>query len=124
MTTTDPTTILREAIRGIDVDVYRAGMINTVPLGATTIIRIFASRIPQACQTCKGSGVECVKAYSDGVPMIERPCPDCPTIATLLLWGWNVAKAKRTIHHNGYADSISHAQGWNACLAALREVMP
>ena len=102
---TDPTTILREAITGIDVDVYRAGTINTVPLGGNTITRILATRIPQACQTCKGSGViydlrcdNCGGSASLPLGMTcsnhlakPTPCPDCPTILDLLLWGWERA---------------------------------
>lgn len=110
MTTTDPTTILREAIKAVVIE--------------SEADDVLATRIPQACQTCKGSGTECVKAYSDGVPMIERPCPDCPTILTLLLYGWNVAKWRRAVTKGGQVRT-PYGHLWMTApnlLAALREV--
>ena len=91
MTTTDPTTILREAIKAVVIE--------------SEADDILATRIPQACQTCKGEGViydlrcdNCGGSASLPLGMTcnnhlakPTPCPDCPTIATLLLWGWERA---------------------------------
>ena len=79
---TDPTTILREAIKAVVIE--------------SDADDILATRIPQACQTCKGEGTVMEDATSEygsaGIGhYVEAPCPDCPTIGTLLLWGWERA---------------------------------
>jgi hypothetical protein len=95
-------------------------------LDARIAEHVLAVRIPQECQTCKGSGKVMDDATSEygsaGIGhYVENPCPDCPTILTLLLWGWNVAKATP---FNNWLDDLGrgYMQGRNDLLAALREV--
>lgn len=61
-----------------------------------------ARKVPAACQTCGGS--QCVRppnCHCDAgsslnyalCPHLPDECPDCPTIADLLRWGYNVARS-------------------------------
>jgi len=74
---------------------------------------LLAAKVPEACQHI---------AEWERVPGEKDPCPDCPTIATLLAYGWNVATAEHRLvpSHSGMTRGL--ALGANAMIDALRTV--
>ena len=83
MTAPDFAAILTHAL-------YNRAPVQTDPYVADALATL-AARVPEACQTCGGSGGVGPEWYTHN---IGDPCPDCPTIGTLLAYGWNVATAR------------------------------
>jgi hypothetical protein len=72
---------------------------------------ILATRVPQACPTCGGSGIKMFPA-----PILGVDCPDCPTVAKLLAIG----AAVMTLDE----DSFSSEPFWYDIIDRLRAVEP
>ena len=83
--------------------------------GDDVIASILDLRVPEACHPCGGAGVK-VESDGDyeGAGYHEVEC-DCPTVADLLRWGFNVATAKQCDRIYG-----SFELGSNDRLCALR----
>jgi hypothetical protein len=78
-----------------------------------------ATRVPQACPTCKGLGCTC-PGYCERAD--DHVCPDCPTVAKLLAIGAAVMTAPTWV-----ADDWSlraWTDGWNTAHGRLRAVEP
>ena len=98
---------------GVD---WRAALGDVVVLGAqiNPIPLILATRVPQLCQTCEGSGKVRNQAWmTRGV--VWTDCPDCPTVERLLAIGAAVWTARGVA---GYAGDRM------VSLTALKAVKP
>jgi hypothetical protein len=84
---------------------------------------LLAAKVPAACQTCGGTGSRMDLNQPIGV-VHDHTCTACPSIATLLAYGWNVASAPWSSHvGNNLSDSDNRwVDGLNARLAALRTI--
>jgi len=61
--------------------------------------QILATRIPDLCPDCKGSGHHWIGTHENDAPQ-RCDHPNAPTIADLLRWGEWVATAERTFNDN------------------------
>lgn len=79
-----------------------------------------AAKVPAACQTCGGSQI--LGGPNGYYADKGKPCRDCPTIADLLHWGYNVATWTQPIRppFTSVRDIPSPAQAERDLLAALR----
>jgi hypothetical protein len=79
---------------------------------------VLATRVPQACPTCDGSGWTSWQTPEMHGPQVWL-CPDCPTVAKLLAIGAAVMGFDELPQ-----SSDAYSDGWNDCLIALRAVEP
>lgn len=81
---------------------------------------ILATRVPDLCPDCEGSG-ETWQTYG-GITVGVLPCdhPNAPTISDLLRWGENVAKARPDSTHDLVQFGRQRLPYATALLAALR----
>jgi len=104
---------------------------------STIAAGILAAKVPAACQTCDGTGqtdpvCESCGCLAPGEPtcancggfrtMCRFDCPDCPTIGSLLAYGFNVATAAPAEPASSSEYSSAAAWGFNECLDALRAI--